>query len=725
MSVLPEISDIKAVSYDYFPTTWQAVVWRNWGYIPASRIAKALDTTEGCIKEAAKQLGLPENVTINSEWDRRGFLTSIRDNWHLCTYRQILTLLDISEERLAFILKEDDFLWVKVGRLKPAVDEPKYAPLTEEQQKQTAEIRQLFTERFPAGVDAQDNAYAFIEDYNRPLTQDEIASITLPDGEKICMVYPYIALYGDALIDESIDPIPERMLAEYAKAGVNGIWLQGVLYQLVEFPFDPSVSVGWERRIRTLNQLVEKAERFGIGVYLYLNEPRSMRNSFFEQYPHLRGVQEGDFSTLCTSTSEVQEYLEQGMKKLFEQVPKLAGFFTITRSENLTNCYSHTDQDHIPCLRCDVREPWEVMAEVNNLMARGAHAASPKAKAIAWSWVWGDVWAEKVAALLTEDQIVQCTSEEKLKFTLAGIEAQVLDYSMSKCGPGEKAKRVWATSREKGYEVAAAVRVNNCWEMSTVPYLPVFDKVAEHITNLKNEGIRHLQASWTMGGCPSPNLSLVTWLMSDKGSVREFMKQYYGEDIGSGLYEAQKIVCRGFAELPFHSKVISVSPLSVGPMSPFYLKKTGYEATMRGYAYDDIENWRGVYPRDIFESQMKKVCDGFAEGLEKMLSYEGLTKEADEFVLIIKTALALYQSAYHHIVFMNQRGDDALSAPPENKKRMLDIVRQEMHVVQKVIEYRLQDSRIGYEPSNHYLFNLQELKEKMINLAYCEKELSK
>ena len=58
----------------------------------------------------AELLGLNPDESVNSAWKKRGYLTLIRNNWHLCTYEQILTLLDMSEEELTFILKEDDFM---------------------------------------------------------------------------------------------------------------------------------------------------------------------------------------------------------------------------------------------------------------------------------------------------------------------------------------------------------------------------------------------------------------------------------------------------------------------------------------------------------------------------------------------------------------------------------------------------------------------------------------
>ena len=46
-------------------------------------------------------------------------------------------------------------------------------------------------------------------------------------------------------------------------------------------------------------------------------------------------------ATLCTSVPEVQKYLVEAVAFICRAVPGLAGFFTITASESLTNCWSH------------------------------------------------------------------------------------------------------------------------------------------------------------------------------------------------------------------------------------------------------------------------------------------------------------------------------------------------------------------------------------------------
>ena len=99
-----------------------------------------------------------------------------------------------------------------------------------------------------------------------------------------------------------------------------------------------------------LAALVKRASRHGIGIYLYLNEPRTMPLAFFNEHPELKGVVAGEYATLCTSHPAVQSALKDAVAHVCRAVPDLAGFFTITGSENLTHCWSHGGGAQ--CSRC-------------------------------------------------------------------------------------------------------------------------------------------------------------------------------------------------------------------------------------------------------------------------------------------------------------------------------------------------------------------------------------
>ena len=706
MSTLPTVSDRAALSYPYFPTLWQAVLFRTWGRVRPERLAALLETDVSTLRAEAGRLGLDPGLELSPDWLTRGYLTIIRECWHLLSMEDIAFLLEIDDDYLAFLLKEDDFLWHKLGHMKPTVAPAKYAPLSDAQLARTERIRETAVE---AGVQ-RDNAFAFVKDFSKPVDEPVIVDA----GDGVRMVYSYFALYGDPLLDPGLDPFPDALLNEYAKMGVNGVWLQGMLYQLVEFPFDPSLSAGCEKRMESLRNLVDRAARFGIGVYLYLNEPRAMSDAFYKKYPHLRGTREEDFYALCTSQPEVKAYLEDAAFRLFDGAKGLAGFFTITMSENLTNCISRGGDI---CPACAKRRPEEIVAEVNNLLARGAKRANPDARAIAWSWAWEDGWAERVPALLTEGQRVQCTSEERLATRIAGVEGFVLDYTLSQCGPGEKSKRVWRAARKAGRDVSAKTQFNNTWELAAVPWLPVMDKVAGHVKNLMDEGVKNFQMSWTLGGYPSPNLKLAAWLTAGRGDTAAFLADWLGGDLGAAADAGQRKLSEAFSEFPFNIHVVYNAPQNFGPMAPFFPEKTGWKATMVGFPYDDIDGWRSIYSREQYAGQMKKLADGWREGVSILAAREGESADFDDMLRLARAALCHFESAHHHAAFV-------LARESGNRAGMLAAVRAERETVRALIPLRKKDSRIGYEASNHYFYTLADLAEKLVNLDWVEEILA-
>jgi hypothetical protein len=62
------------------------------------------------ITALATSMGLPSDSVVPPEQRERGYITLIRRNWHLLPYEQLLELLEMTPERLAFTLREDDFM---------------------------------------------------------------------------------------------------------------------------------------------------------------------------------------------------------------------------------------------------------------------------------------------------------------------------------------------------------------------------------------------------------------------------------------------------------------------------------------------------------------------------------------------------------------------------------------------------------------------------------------
>lgn len=709
MAELTPPCDKRALIPPHFPDVQYAVVFRNWGILPAERIAAALCTDTESISRVAARMGLSNDKEPDERFLSRGFLTVIRNNWHLLDYEALCRLLNISKEKLTFILKEDDFFWVKMGYLKPDTGIVRWHEPTEAELSRLDEIRALLKSS-PLG-DLQENAYNFLDDFHREIHPDEI--VTVMDGD-LRLIYSYFALYGDPLLTPELDPYPDALLQEYAKLGVNGIWMQGILYQLVEHSLCPEMSKDCEKRIQSLRELCRRAARFGIRVYFYFNEPRSLPKTFFEKNPHLAG-KNGDetYTTLCTSTPEVQAYLEDAMYRLFSAVPELGGYFTITRSENPTTCYSH---DVAPCENCAPRGAATVISEVNNLLYRGMRRASKTARAFAWTWGWKPEWAKEAISKLDSGITLMNTSETAIPTNFGGVKGEVIDYSISQVGPGELAKSLWNTALETRHACAAKVQINNSWELSPVPYLPVFSLVYEHMHKLKASGVSHLMLSWTLGGSPAPNLYFADQAMNSDADLVTLLRDYYG-DAADTILQADRKFCAAFREFPFDMFVLYFAPLQLGVAAPFYKTATGYEASMTGFPYDDLKKWRRAFTEDIFEEQFARLSKGWKEGLNTLDTIEFATERVCELKLFARAALSHFASTYNHIRFLRARNRGDTDA-------ILSVLNEEEEALLTLAEARRTDCRIGFEAANHYFYTVRDLQEKLLNLHDCKQHFA-
>lgn len=709
---LPKGEKTSPLHFEHFPTVWQGVVWRNWNLVASEKIAEVIRTSPENVISAAAALGLPpENRAKLDEWMRSGYITIIRRNWELLPYSQLLQLLGWTPDRMMFTLKEDDFLWSKLGFLKPDCEEALYRPLSQEETEKTKRIRDWVRKHFAAMEPAAEQPFDFRKKFGRLKrrfpAQDSPFSLR--------MVYPYFAVYGDFLLQKENDILSDELLSDYAASGINALWLQGVLYQLVPWlGADEKCSEGWEIRQENLRALTLRLKKYGIQLFLYMNEPRGMPEEFFRRHPGWRGgtvAPNIDRVSLCTSVPEVRNALRDGMTKLFQDVPGLGGVFAITMSENLTNCYSKFGTD---CPHCLKRQPHEVIAEVCNTIEEGVHRANPKAEVIAWDWCWRE-WADKAVELLNRNIVLMATSETGLPTDCGGVKGKIIDYSISKPGPGPRAKQIWAAGRRRGLRLAAKIQMNNSWEMSAIPYLPTPGLVERHMDNLKKEGITELMASWTLGGFPGGNLELMI------RNKEDIAAETFGE-AAPDVLRAWEYMDKAFARFPFNSSALIYNgPQNSGPMNLLYLTPTGRRATMVCFPYDDLDRWRGAqhqvepYPPECLETVFGEMSEGIREGVKILEQAAAKIPETGRSQYMEQLAIARafhchFRSSYLQIRFIRRRSERIAA-------ELLPILQEEITLAKLQLQAVRTDSRIGFEASNHYYYTINDLMEKVIN---CE-----
>lgn len=670
-----------AIPLPHFPTRHQAFLFRAYEYIPVFRLAAFLQIPEAAVRAAAEEMGLTRECP-NMVWLEKGYITIIRRMWHLLPYEQLLQLLDMEEQTLALLLKEEDFLGYKLSD-KPVCEPVRWRELTEAEKQQTAEIRKIMESLSTEGREPFDFSYdpGTIRFLGKPVFD-------------LRMVYPFSGLYQHAFDVDSNLYCPDEMLEAYRNVGINAVWTQGVLFQLTEFPFAPALSEGHEKRLERLRIFTQRCARYGIKVMLYLNEPRCMPEDFYLQYPHLKGHTAGrDQICLCTSTQEVQDYLRNSVETICRKVPLIGGFFTITRSENLTNCYSHSSRDTCSCPRCQSRPESEVIAEVIRCIEEGAHKVNPEIKVIAWSWRWDECNLE-IIEKLPASCILMSQSELDIPYEISGVSGRVLDYSMSIIGPGDRAKAEWKAARKRGLRTAAKVQINTTWEGSTIPALPVYPLIEKHMEGLKAEGVSDLLLSWTLGGYPSQNIL---------HAAKYFYEACETKADTPGQQKAAALFSEAFREFPFHIDVLYHGPQNAGPSTLLFDSPTGYRATMTCFAYDDLDRWRANYPREVLREQFAKLCSKWKEGLD-VLAHE----PEDQMKIMAHGAYCLFRSSLNQICFYIARDQ-------EDTPSMIAAATDEITVATQMLKLMNREPAIGFEAANHYYFSKGCLCEKVLN----------
>ena len=711
---LPGQVEQEGVKAEHFPSRMHTFVWRNWGLVPASRLAKVLDTSEKNVRKVAVSMGLEAKPYVDSDWtSSKGYITLLRRNWHLLPYDQILMLLDMTQEQLEWSLYEDDFLFVKLGRKKPKCERLVYEEPTEAMNRRAAEIAEVVRTNQPDLVIPRFN---FFKASPLAKTVGHQPSTTPQGGmaNGLRMVFSYNAVYGDPLMDAEQSSYPDALLSRLSAMGVNAVWVHSVLRMLVapEGPFPGDEN--YEKRLKNLNTLVKRAEKYGIKVMMYVNEPRAMPKNWFdsEEKESLVGLAEGELKTFCTSDPRVRNWLSRSFEKVFKAVPGLGGVFIISRSENLTNCASHWHQNNCP--RCAQRPHDELVAEVNNTIAEGVLKGNPEAKVLVWDWGWQDDYAEQIINRLDKRCTLLSVSEWSLPIERGGVASKVGEYSISSVGPGPRAIKHWQYAKAAGLQTAAKVMVNCTWEVSCIPVIPAMELIASHARNLSNEGVKDVMMTWSLGGYPSINYTVFQKMLTDpSASLDAIARDYYGEKSGQIVRQAWKEFSDGFKEYPYHVNTLYSGPQHVGPANLFYPERTGWTATMVGFPYDDLNSWRRIYPVDIYISQIRKVADGFARG--EALLRKAIADESDPDVKsALKTDLRRAEGFKCVFNSIANQATFVLCRDKEDNAGMKEAINSEILNVQEFIPLCDEDPTFGYESSNHYFFVPQDLREKIL-----------
>jgi len=705
-----EISGVEA----HFPTAAHQFVWRNWDLIPAARIAEALEANDQQVRALASTMGLGEQHITEAYASRLRFKV-LRRNWDFVPYSQLEILLRIGRSEMDAFVGQDAFYASHLG-VKPL------CPAVRVEGRGPAGTLPHFRFNLPSAGD-EEPPFAFIRRLSSPASAREPSQPALSFSPRIS--FPYFAQFSDVLSAGDFESYyPSGILARMAETGVNAIWVEARLRDLVPSQIFPEFGSDGASRLRRLNWLIARAKESGQGVYLYLNEPRAMRDSFFLRHPDVKGApgRSGDgLHSLCTSTRPVQQWLVEATAALFRNAPGLSGVLLITASENPTNCYSLTR--HTACPRCARRRGAEVLGEVVSFIEEGIRSVKPEADVVAWDWSWGiveDDPQQHIIAELPSTVTLMVDFERGMSIERDGVRSTVDEYSLSTSGPSPRAAAHIQQARGRGMRVMAKLQVGNTWELGLLPYIPVPHLVARKLAQIRVAGISGAMESWTLGGYPSLNWlvarSYYSGMPNPDSAVRSIAEEVYGRDAGQLALRAWEKFAQAFEQYPFSNSVVYSSVVQCGPAHPWWLLPSGNEPRILNN-YDDLA-WTAPYGPErlarIFASMAAQWQSGLSDLEEAVRQLPSAKRREALRDLNISRAVMLYfRSISNHVTFHSHRDDvDRLPA----------LLRDEIGLAGEFLAICRADARVGFESSLQYFYLPLDIREK---IAACRWMLSR
>ena len=710
-----------------FPDALSAFVFSNWSLVPVETLAETVGAEAADIRRIAAEMGLDPLARVPPEWARGGYVTILRRNWQLLPYAQLLKVVGMSRRELRPALMYDDFLLTKLGAEKP--DAARLVWSADAEAHGRAARQRLKAVLDEEGVKVADPAEEPRFAFMRRLAEVP-ASL---EGQKVSggggrfrrkLIFPYCADYGDVLADPDAASCSEGLIARLAACGVDALWFHVVLAELSTDPNYPEWGVEAPRRRAALKKLVARAAKYGVKVFLYVNEPREQPSAFFNAPGRagLRGTADrrpgANFNMMCTEDPATLAWLKGCLESLFAEVKGLGGVFTISMSETPTHCLSRFDARQATCPKCRDRPVEQVVAQVNRAIADGVKAGDPEAEVWFYDVGWErDGLDRRVIPMLPKEGSLLVWSEKGLPFEQAGRTRHVSEYSISHPGPSEKTLALWRLAASCGLKAVAKLQVNCSWELGSVPYLPTMDLVAEHAANLAASPVESVMLSWSQGGCPSPNLALFNEFRrgDDAATVLDrTAARFYGK-AAQAVRKAWTAYSEGFRNYPIEWQTVYYAPVQMGPANLLYATKTGYPATMINTPYDDFDAWSQGYAdnRPGWIAQMRLCAEGFARGdrlwRDVIASADGAARSrAERERAFFRAATLTLRTCIDQAEFIcaRDRGDRAemkrrAAAELATAKEMLGLVRAE--------------SALGYEASNRYLYVPNDLLVKILN----------
>ncbi|MDD5597571.1 MAG: hypothetical protein PHV82_06480 [Victivallaceae bacterium] len=527
-----------------------------------------------------------------------------------------------------------------------------------------------------------------------------------------------------------IDEFPDAHLNAIAHAGMDAILV---------FAEGPDLTtVGY----MDFNDLIDRAAKYGIDVYLY---------SYLKSSKH-------------PSEKDAAEYYDGAYGRLFAACPRAKGVILVGEScefpskdtANTTGKLQTAQDEGIrPVKPSPGWWPCYDYPEWLEMIKASVRKYSPEAEIVFWTYNWGCTPEKNRLALinsLPEDITLQVTFEMFEQIRTNGAVKPVMDYSITFPGPGKYFASEAAAAKKKNIRLYAMTNTGGMtWDFGTVPYIPVPQQwTKRHDAVLKAHddwGLCGLMESHHYGFTPSVIGELSKWrYWSPAPDATEILKRIAVRDFGKAAaphaVKAWDLWSEAMNFVPVANED-QYGPLRIGASYPFIfhpdITRTFRSQTINvpsaEYAhsgsaivktfYHPFENEQQSpgavrYPVEI--KALKKAAAIWQNGIDELEKALELTPDkkklkAGKMLGLGKFILAALITALHCKQWWLLNQKLLLESDVETALAIVDkieaLLKEEISNAEKLIPWVEADSRLGWEPSMEYMTDRKHLEWKI------------
>ena len=558
-------------------------------------------------------------------------------------------------------------------------------------------------------------------------------------------IAPYRWLSGWELEDDN-DYYPDAYLNKLAHAGINGIWVAGLLRNLVASRVIPEMGPA-EHRLAKLRHLVERADRYGIKVWFFCIEPRALplKHPAAAAHPDIVGLRTDIYEALCPCTPLVLEYVREAMRGLFTEAPGLGGVINIVMGERPTTCWWHTDEFAQRCPRCRTQSRADGLSAVLDAFMEGIRSASPTAELMVWPYTIDS--HSRVSPLAPMIEVMKRSRADITwmgNFEHGGVKeicgkpVTIREYSLSYTGPSPWFDEMAQAARGSGRRACAKLQTGTSYEISSVPYLAVPGVIYDKLTASSARGVGAAMLGWIPGGYPGVMLKAAGEAAFEPRLPKEQFLQRMaaveqGEARATRVASAWRCFEAAWQRYPFDNAVLYYSPITRAPAYQLHLEREsrlakpynfGLERTRVPQPWEDqFARWTGVFTIEEVTRSFRDLAAQWGAGIEHLRAAppEALNLEIGKDLAIARAVRAQCLSTANVCEFYSLR-DSLLALPAESRppvlRRMQEVALDETRLTGEMRTLMFAHPGIGWHPEIYaYSYSAAMLEEKLRQLA--------